>query len=181
MVTAAFTASASILIAVIAYWLNHHGEKRRAMHQAKLEWVNKQLRELYGPLLVMADVNETAWKEYKNRHLPDGSQRRRSQSLTEEEARRWKIWVITVFAPAALRARDTVVEHGDLVIEKEIPRVLLDFCSHAASLEVLIAEWNSSQEADDLLVRHPGDDFAKYARASYANLKVVQSKLLGAR
>ncbi|MFI5650433.1 hypothetical protein ACIA71_04385 [Streptomyces anulatus] len=181
MVTAAITASTSVLIAVLAYWLNRRGERIRAVHQAKLEWVNSQLKNLYGPLLVLADVNETAWKEYKSRYLPEDISQRRSQALTEQESRHWKTWMVTVFAPAALRARDKIVEHGDLIIEKEVPRVLLDYCSHAASLEVLLAEWDSPEEAKDLLVRHPGSDFVKYVRASYATLKETQSTLLSSR
>ncbi|MEU3069863.1 hypothetical protein ABZ712_23585 [Streptomyces sp. NPDC006906] len=181
MFAAIVAASASVLVAVLAYFMNHRGERVRAVRQAKLEWVNSQLKNLYGPLLVLADVNETAWKEYRRRYLPEGALQRRSHDLTERERQRWRNWMITVFVPAALRARDVIVEHGELIIEEEVPRVLLDFCSHAASLEVLVMEWESNQEAEELLIRHPGGDFVAYVRASYANLKAAQSKLLSVR
>lgn len=177
MLAATITASSGILIAVLAYWLNSLGETRRTVHRAKLEWVNSQLRELYGPLLVLTDVNETAWNEYKSRYLTEGTQRRRPEVMTEQEKRRWKVWMSTVFAPAGLQMRDTIMRHGDLIIGNEMPKVVLDFCSHVSSLEVLLAEWNSSEEEEEVLVRHPGSEFVEYVRASYKHLKEVQSIL----
>jgi hypothetical protein len=58
MTAAVIAASASVLVAVLAYILNQRGQVRQELRQARLARVSSQVRELYGPLNAMVDVNE---------------------------------------------------------------------------------------------------------------------------
>jgi hypothetical protein len=171
------TAIASVLIAVLAYVLNQRGELARARRQARLDRVDAQLRDLYGPLLVLVESNERTWDAFRRQHLPPAEVRRRGVELTEEQRKLWRRWVLTVFLPSARRMREVIVAHGDLFIEDRIPGVVLDFCAHIASYDVTVAAWEAGEE-EKVLVSHPGADFVTYVRESYQDLKEAQAEVL---
>lgn len=182
MVAALIAATASTLIAVLAYFLNSSGEIARASHRAELEWINSQLRDLYGPLFVLSAANERTWNEFRDRHLPEDPALRRRQALSGDQEKLWQRWLVAVFVPTARTMRDLIVSHGDLIIENQVPPVVLDFCAHVASYEALLVDEATANGVGAVLVRHPGDDFATYVRESYRQLKGNQAALrAGAR
>ncbi|MEU6976792.1 MULTISPECIES: hypothetical protein [unclassified Streptomyces] len=165
---------------MLAYVLNQRGEVRRARRQARLDRLNAQLKELYGPLLVLVESNERTWDAFRERHQPSREERQRAGGLTEEQDRLWRRWVLTVFVPTARRMREIIVTHGDLFVEDEIPPVVMDFCAHVASYEVTLVAWEAGED-EDVLVRHPGDGLADYVRGAYQDLKATQSEVLSAQ
>ncbi|MFE7193757.1 hypothetical protein [Kitasatospora sp. NPDC057541] len=180
MIAAMVTACAGILIAVIAYWLNHQGEIHRSLRKAQIDWVSSQLKDLYGPLLILAETNEKAWQEYHRQYILPNSGGATEIPLQEIEATLWHIWVGAVFAPTARRMRDIITARGDLIIGGEMPPVILDFCAHAVSYDALLAGWDSASARKSTLIRHPGSAFLSYVRESYGSLKEEQALLLKA-
>ncbi|WP_129815097.1 hypothetical protein [Streptomyces albidoflavus] len=182
MTGAAVTACASIMIAVMAYWLNHRGEIRRSLKQERIDRVSRQLECLYGPLLVLAETNEKAWKEYcRNYDVPDGRTRQTGYApLSEQDDARWRTWAEMVFAPNARKMREVITARGDLIIGEETPTVVLDFCAHAVTFDALLADWQEVGPSKSTLIRHPGDDFLRYVRESYRSLREEQAILLEA-
>ncbi|MFD4301767.1 hypothetical protein ACFWRY_03530 [Streptomyces albidoflavus] len=182
MTGAAVTACASIMIAVMAYWLNHRGEIRRSLKQERIDRVSRQLECLYGPLLVLAETNEKAWKEYcRNYDVPDGRARQAGCApLSEQDDARWRTWVEMVFAPNARKMREVITARGDLIIGEKTPTVVLDFCAHAATFDALLADWQEVGPSKSTLIRHPGEDFLRYVRESYRSLREEQAILLKA-
>lgn len=169
-----------MLVAVLAYVLNQRGEVRRARRQARLDRLDAQLKELYGPLLVLVESNERTWDAFRERHLPSREDRQSAGGLTEEQRRLWRRWVLTVFMPTARRMREVVVTHGDLFAEDEIPPVIMEFCAHVASYEVTLVAWEAGED-EDVLVRYPGDALARYVRDAYRSLKAAQADVLRAQ
>jgi len=181
IITPIVTAGASMAIAIMAYWLNHQGEVHRSLRKARIDWVNTQLKDPYGPLLVLAETNERAWREYRRAYFPPDSGGPAESPLSESMSTRWHMWVETVFAPRARQIRDIVTAHGDLIIEREMPAVVIDFCAHAASYDALLADWDTTSASNSTLIRHPGSRFLSYVRESYATLKAEQELLLNWR
>ncbi|MFE3830511.1 hypothetical protein [Streptomyces sp. NPDC059092] len=180
MIAAMVTACASILIAVMAYWLNHQGETRRSLREARIERVSSQLKHLYGPLLVLTETNEKVWNEYYRRYtLPVGAGPA-EMPLSERGEARWHKWVVAVFAPTAQKIREIITARGDLIIGGEMPPVVLEFCAHAATYDALLADWDESGPSKSTLIRHPGNKFLSYVRESYGSLKAEQALLLKA-
>ncbi|MFE2374009.1 hypothetical protein [Streptomyces sp. NPDC059398] len=178
MVASIVTAGTGIVVAIMAYWLNHRGEVRRSLRKERINWVSSQLRELYGPLLVLVETNERAWSEYRRAYFPTDRGVSPEVSLTDSVSMRWHVWVETVFAPRAQQIREIVTARGDLIIEREMPTVVLDFCAHAATYDALLADWGTASVNDSTLIRHPGSDFLSYVRDSYIALKAEQEELL---
>ncbi|MEU3651666.1 hypothetical protein AB0E67_02265 [Streptomyces sp. NPDC032161] len=180
MITAIVTACASILIAIMAYWLNHHGESRRSQREARIDRVSSQLKDLYGPLLVLTETNEKAWSEYCRRYILPIGVGPADIPLSESEEARWRTWVEAVFAPAAQKMREIITTRGDLIVEGEVPPVVLEFCAHAATYDALLANWDGADPTKSTLVRHPGSGFLSYVRESYGSLKAEHALLLEA-
>jgi hypothetical protein len=168
---------ASILVAFVAYFLNNHAEIVRAGRRAHLERINRQLQDLYGPLLVLTDSNERTWDEFKLRYLPN-QHLQASPALTEEQEERWRNWLLNVFLPSAQRMRELIISHGDLIIEDEIPAIVLEFCAHVASYSAVVSSWTAGKTSDTVLLRHPGSGFSSYVRVSYGELKARQATLI---
>ncbi|GAQ54722.1 hypothetical protein a10_04537 [Streptomyces acidiscabies] len=91
---------------------------------------------------------------------------------------RWHVWVEAVFAPRAQQIREIITARGDLIIEREMPPVVLDFCAHAATYDALLADWDTVAVNHSTLIRHPGSSFLLYVRESYVTLKAEQEELL---
>lgn len=172
MSAAVITASASILVAMLVFILNQRGQVQQERRQARLARVGSQLRELYGPLHALVDVNERIWESLRESRLPP--QAERQPGLSSEDWRRWRDLALM---PANRRMRDIIIEHADLLVETETPRPLQDFCAHVTSLEVLV-----SAEAEGLnerpLIPHPGAAYVTYVRDAFTRLKAEQQQLL---
>ncbi|MFI7286432.1 hypothetical protein ACIBRY_07210 [Streptomyces anulatus] len=180
MIAAMVSACASILIAVMVYWMNHRGETRRSLREARFNRVSCQLKDLYGPLLVLTETNEEAWGQYRRRYIPPTGVGSADVPLPELEEARWRMWVETVFAPTAQKIREVITARGDLIIGGEMPPVVLEFCAHAATYDALLANWGGAGPGKSTLIRHPGSRFLSYVRESYGSLKEEQAALLRA-
>ncbi|MET9976856.1 hypothetical protein ACFYOI_27650 [Streptomyces microflavus] len=173
MTAAIITASASIVVAVLAFLLSQQSQLRQERRQARLTRINCQLRELYGPLNALVDSNERVWNSLRGSFLPNQSERDPATDSPE-----WRKWRDEVLIPTNRRMRDLITEHADLIIESEVPNSLRDFCAHVLAVEVTVLE-----EAEGVrrraLIGHPGDEFVNYVNTSFKHLKGEQNKLLG--
>lgn len=177
--SAVITASASVVVAVLIFVGNQIAQRHSELRQALLARVNAQLRELYGPLFALVAVNERIWRVMRESYLPSSDQRAIGV-LSAGQSTQWQMWLSEALMPANRRMRDVIVQHADLLVDDGMPQVLQDFCSHVASYEVLLAQVDRTL-AERALVRHPGDPFVDYVRASYAALKDEQERLLSRR
>lgn len=173
-VTAAIiTASASIIVAVLAFLLSQQSQLRQERRQARLTRINCQLRELYGPLNALVDSNERVWSSLRSSFLP--AQGERDPFIDSPE---WRKWRDEVLIPTNRRMRDLITEHADLIIESEVPNSLREFCAHVLALEISVLEEVEGVRRRSL-IGHPGEEFVDYVNASFTRLKGEQNKLLG--
>jgi hypothetical protein len=131
---AVIAASASIVVAVLVFILNQRAQVHLERRQAWLTRINSQLRELYGPLNALVDVNERIREALRESRLPPQAERR-----PEAGARDWLRWRDRALMPVNRRMRELIMDHADLLVEADVPEPLLDFCAHVTSLEVILA------------------------------------------
>ncbi|MGW1186207.1 hypothetical protein ACWD7Y_13225 [Streptomyces drozdowiczii] len=173
MTAAIISASASIVVAVLAFLLSQRAQLRQERRQARLARISSQLRELYGPLNALVDSNERVWESLRASFLPAQGERDPAANSPD-----WKKWRDQVLIPTNHRMRDLIINHADLIIESEVPRSLRDFCAHVLALDVSVLE-----EGEGLhrraIISHPGGDFTNYVQTSFNRLKKEQGRLLG--
>ncbi|SIM50791.1 hypothetical protein [Micromonospora cremea] len=179
MTTAVITASASIVVAVLVFVLNQRAQLRAERRLARLDRVARQLRDLYGPLHALVDVNERLWRALRDVDLPDSEQRKSDDPLPVEQQEQWMRWLQHALVPANIRMRDLIIGHADLVIEDGMPEPLRGFCAHVAAYEVMLSSPDQGVgQRRKTLIRHPGAPYVDYVRRSFDALKREQRQLM---
>jgi hypothetical protein len=174
---AIITASVTALVAIIGIVASQVAQRETERRQARLERVNAQLRELYGPLFALSEVNEAIWRRSREVWLPSTEVRRSGSELSPGHRDEWNDWFRNVFMPTNRAMRDLIVAHAELLIETEMPGPLMDLCAHVAAYEIVLLETSPDLKREPLF-RHPGAPFVDYTRSSFAALKAQQRALL---
>jgi hypothetical protein len=171
-------------LAFLGYLATYLNGLRLAQKQARLTRVNLQLSEFYGPLFALMEANSRVYDTFSERYArPDGRDPfRHDIPPSEHELAEWRTWAGTVFIPNIQAMRDVVVSKADLLIEEEMPQVLLDLCAHVSGYEITAAGWARGNYDEHLsLIPFPGQELRRYTRDRFALLKSEQARLLGHR
>ncbi len=175
MTAAVITACASVVVAVLVFVLNQWAQRRRDQRQARLDRLDLQLRELYGPLYALVLVNESIWRVLGESVLPDHDARRVG-AANPAQREEWAGWLRVALMPTNIRIRDLIVGHAELLEEVGLPAPLEAFCAHVAASEMAIqSDPGGGRRA---IISHPGAPFVDYVRATYLRLKQTQAALL---
>ncbi|MFD4522957.1 hypothetical protein ACFWP7_03250 [Streptomyces sp. NPDC058470] len=169
-------------LAFIGYFATYLNGLRLTQRQARLERVNAQLSDFYGPLFALTEANSRIYDAFASTYArPDGRDPfDHDTPPTEHELAQWRTWATTVFIPNIRAMRDVVVTRADLLIEEEMPSALLDLCAHVYGYEITAARWAEGDFEQHLsLLSFPGKDLTEYARSRFARLKSEQASLLG--
>jgi len=168
----------TIVIAIIGFVVKYVNDVAVARRKDKLERVNLQLKNLYGPLYAMSESSKIAWKKFRSKYRPTGSFFGTSTPPSLEDLKAWRLWMSEVFMPLNLKKEKTIVENGDLIIEKEMPQCFIEFCAHVAAYKPVIKKWESGDYSEYLSANNFPVEFDKYVKKSYETLKDEQSNLL---
>ncbi|MGW2617777.1 hypothetical protein [Streptomyces sp. NPDC001500] len=171
-------------LAFIGYLATYLNGLRLTQRQARLARVNVQLSDFYGPLFALMEANSRVYDTFSEMYArPDGRDPfHHDLPPTEQELARWRTWATTVFIPNIQAMRDVVVTKADLLIEEEMPSVLLQLCAHVAGYEITAAQWAEGNYEEHLsLIPFPGRELREYTRDRFSHLKSEQAKLLGRR
>ena len=157
---------------------NAESDRERQQRAARLERVNRQLSELYGPLLAISLAGTSAWKSFGNMYMrPDVWS---MADATPDELARFRLWMQVVQMPLNERLVEVITTKADLLEGDDVPQVLLDLCAHVFSYKGVMARW-----ALDDFSRHftalkfPGAELNGYATTNYRALKEEQQRLIG--
>jgi hypothetical protein len=170
---AAFSAAITVALALIGYLATYTNNLRLSQRQERLTRVSRQLSDFYGPLLALSNSNHQVYQELLQRHTrPSGNPPFRDVTPpTEQEKLEWRLWFPTVFAPINRRIYELIVSKADLLIEDDMPEVLLQFCSHAAGYEITLKRWEAGDYSEHLsFIGYPAEIRA-YATESFRLLK----------
>jgi hypothetical protein len=175
-----------VSIAVIGYFIKYRIDLRLAQRNDRLERINRQLSEFYGPLLALTRSSGQSWQAFRQRYRPPGTESfwAGDSPPTTEDTIAWRLWMITVFMPVHRRMMELVLERADLIEEPEMPPSLLDLCAHVNGYQAVLKEWETGQistarEDNISVVNFPGQELADYAAAAFSRLKAEQARLLG--
>lgn len=175
-----------VCVAAIGYVVKYRTDLQLAQRDGRLERINRQLSDFYGPLLALTRSSDVSWQAFRKRYRPGGGSYWQSDPPpTKEDVIAWRLWVSTVFVPVHQRSMDIVLEHADLIEEPEMPPCLLALCAHVAGYQAVLKEWETGEisfEREDniSIVNFPGQELAEYAAAAFSRLKAEQARLLGA-
>ena len=171
-----------LLAAVIGWLITWSLNRVEAARQRRLERVDRQIRDLYGPVYVRLRAMRELWDaflaEHPRRHgepsyfIDDGA------SNTDDEKTRWCLWMSTVFLPMNREARDIVLANMDLFDGHEVPAPVLDFIIHVGGYDAIEAQWNSGDHSRYVSFINFPREFEEFIGEQYKNCLARQGKLL---
>ena len=171
------TISATVLLAVAGYVYN----LRLAQRKDRLERVNRQLSDFYGPLFALTLTSGALWELFRYNVKPDTHyffDERYPPTAKQEE--QFRLWMMHVFMPLHAHLFTIITQHADLVEEPDMPACLMQLCQHVADYRPIVARW----EAGDFSVQassvpFPSHELNEYAAGRFQRLKARQARLLG--
>jgi hypothetical protein len=166
------TAAVTILVAFLGYIATYLNSLQLSRRKDRLERVNKQLSELYGPMFSLTHASSIAWKWFREAHPAD-------VNATDDDLQEWRLWMSVVFMPQNVKLYDIILNKSDLLIETAMPQSLLDFCAHTVAMQAVLEKWKNRDYSEHFSVARYPRGIEQYARESYTRLKAEQSQLLG--
>lgn len=171
----------SILVAAAGWVFTYFYGRWTASRQAKLEHINRQLGQLYGPLYARLIAGNEAWGAFTAKYWPQHGQDAyfaQGYDTSEEEKRRWRLWMKEVFFPNVAEIERIIVHNLDLVEGEGIPPAFLDFLSHIAVYRAVLKQWeqhNFSEHAS--IIDYPFDDLKRAVEPVYRALMAEKERL----
>lgn len=174
------TTAVTIALAFSGYLATYFNSLRLAQRQQRLERVNRQLGELYGPLYGLSGAETAVWQIFRSIYRPGLHFFSEEDPPSKADLEAWRLWMTTVFAPINNRMYEIVLSKSDLLIEIEMPQCLRDLCAHVVGYQMVIKKWEQGDFSENLsLLAFPQAELATYVSKSYNALKMEQAMLMG--
>ena len=173
------TTSVPILLAIFGYLATYLYNLKLAQRKEKLERINRQLSELYGPMFGITHASDIAWMQFQKKYRFGKEFFSRSKKLNAKEFVAWQLWMTTVFMPMNTQLFDLILAKSDLLIESEMPESMLLYCAHIAAYRAVLERWKNKDFSEIQSVIHYPKEINDYAKKSFEFLKAEQDLLLG--
>lgn len=176
-----------VLVAVVVAglgWLITYRHKLHFDRQAnQLERVNKQLRELYGPLYARLLASQSTWDAFWRQYRPAhgrNSYFAKGAELTEQELAVWRNWMTHVFEPFNAETEKLILKNIDLLESDSIPQAFIDALAHIAAYKAVLANWKHGNFSSHVSVNNwPSKALLAIVEPEYLRLRALQKTLLG--
>ena len=181
LIAAWIAAATATVVALISASLTYNTARRLSRISDQVTHVNRQLSELYGPLLALSSASAVSWREFRKKY---GASREMffsdSTQPSQQEIDTWQYWIKYVFMPINRRMLDVILEKTDLIEGDEIPESFSIFLAHVTGYEATLAQWADGDVSHLGSVNdYPGDSFNKNIESNYRDLKQRRQALLG--
>ena len=174
------TIAVSVLLAACGYIAAYVYNLKLAQRKDRLERVNQQLSDFYGPLFALVSSSQSCWEAFRRRYRPGGAFWDIDSPPTAEEAAAWRLWMVEVFMPLNVGMADVITQHADLLDQSEMPRVLLDICAHVKAYQPVIKRWELGDFSENTsVIDFPAREVQAFVSEGFRRLKTEQAELLG--
>lgn len=169
----------AVALALLGYLGTYAYSRALQRRNDRLDRVNSQLRDLYGPLLALVSSGSllfARWRETEFPPLLEGW-----AGATPEDKQQWRLWMLAAFMPMNRQMKDIITKQAHLVDEDYMPPALLAFCAHVSAYEVLLQRWDKGDYSRMVPYILFPQAIGDYATQTFQRLKQRQSHLLYGR
>jgi hypothetical protein len=172
----------TVFVALMGYVATYLNSVRLSQRKDRLERIDRQLREFYGPLYSLTETAQRSWIAFRHQiNRPSGSFWNATPPPNEAEKASWRLWMRHVLMPLNLRIESVLIEHTDLLEGPEMPGCFLDLMAHIAAYKAVLKAWEDRDYSLHLSVIDYPTEANSYIKSSYLELKTRQQKLIGNR
>ena len=144
--------------------------------------VNRQLKELYGPLYVRLMASKETWEAFWKQHRPQHGKNYyfgADVEVTEAEKEVWRNWMKNVFEPLNAKTEAVILNNIDLLDSTEIPDAFVQALAHIAAYKAVLANWENKNYSTHVSVNNwPSAELFMVVQPEYEKLKKRQKALL---
>lgn len=162
-----------------SYWHKQHTD----IKANKLERINRQLRELYGPLYARLMAGDSVWNAFKQNHWPAHGQSSYfaiGAEVTDQEKAVWRNWMANVFEPFNAETEKLILSNIDLLDDDEVPAAFIDALAHIAAYKSVLSSWRDHDYSIHVSVNNwPDEALLSIVAPEYKRLKKLQRELIG--
>lgn len=174
------TLAVTVLLALGGYAVAYYNTLRLTKRKERLERVDRQLREYYGPLYALTESADKSWRAFRVQiKRPTGPFWSATLPPSEDERAAWRLWMTHVLMPLNVRIESVVVEHADLLEGDEMPACLLDLLAHIAAYKAVLKSWEAGDYTRHISVIDYPNEVNRYVQREYLKLKSIQQSLIG--
>lgn len=172
---------AMMFLAILTYSLNERARRHAQRDEARLRFLEAQLRDLYGPLYAITKANQLVYKKFVE-HYPYIIQKIISTGTIDgEEAKIWIRWNANVFQPANLRVRDIIERNAHLFTSAQMPEHIVSFLAHVENYQAVMQDIMPGEKIlRDKLIPYP-KNFADHVETQYKLVARSHGALIGGR
>ncbi len=174
---------AAVIVAVIGWLITYFHKWHFDRKANKLDRINRQLRELYGPLYARLMASHSTWEAFWSKHKPahgKNSYFGDNVQVTDKEKEIWRTWMINVFEPYNAETEKLILKNIDLLDSNEIPKAFIDALAHIAAYKAVLADWKAGDFSNHVSVnKWPTISLLLAVEPEYKRLRALQRKLMG--
>lgn len=180
MTAAWIAAVTAAVVALLSAFLSYLTTRRLSLRTNQLAFIERQLGELYGPLLALSKASGAAWSEFQRNYGVNRLEHPTEPATpTDEYVRAWRYWVLNAFMPINRKMFDIILAKTDLIQGEEMPVSFIDFCAHVAGYEVTLAQWADNDYSNlASVINYPSQALRDDIDETYRALKRRQRLLL---
>lgn len=172
----------SIFLAVVGWIITFRSRRIHDSRAAQLSRVNRQLKDLYGPLYVILESGDRVWKSFWEKNRPAHGRSHyfgANVTLTEAELETWRIWMKNVFDPMNAKAESVILNNIDLLESDKIPDAFLDAIAHISAYKAVLTRWENEDFSEHTSVNNwPARQLKIAVKADFDLLRVKQRELI---
>ncbi len=168
-----------VALAIAGYFYTYYYGKRQEQRKNRLERINRQLDEFYGPLLAIVQSNQQAWENFLAKHNDNPNFYKKEQNPTPEQVAEFHNWMGTVFIPNNEKLHKIIVNNTSLLVEDKIPGVLLELIAHIMEFRINFSgRKDEHAEVAESRSKYPGRPLLKYCEKCFSRLKTEQIDII---
>lgn len=169
----------TISLAFLGYFFSYFNNLRLTRRKERLDLINNQLNDFYGPLYVLTRVaSNVFWKLKKRAEIRGFEYIDDDAPKTENDISEWRIYVEDILVPRNRQIVKIIVENSHLILEDEMPYCLANFIAHHEGYELLIRKWQLGDFSESTSFMEYPDDLYDYSERSYKILIKEQRKIM---
>lgn len=166
-----------IALVVLSFLANGQLNRMAARREAKIRFVESQLKDLYGPLYAITQSNGAIYEKFKESDPELVEAISEGGEIGAEGGAKRELWNSNVFQPSNLRMRDVIENNAHLFAAETMPDAVVQFLAHVENWEAVLS-YKGGAGARKELVAYP-EAFPQYIAEEYERISKRHAKLVG--
>ena len=174
----------TIIVAIGGWLFIYPNGRSTTARAAQLDRVNRQLRDLYGPLYARLAASNRVWAAFWEKHRPSHGRTYYfgdDVTLSQKELETWRVWMRSVFEPMNAATEEIILKNVDLLESEDIPNAFVDALAHIAAYKAVLDAWGREDYSEHTSVNNwPHEELMAVVEPELKKLRKRQKKLQSA-